>query len=156
MRFTNSDGTETFTGLKSTDPAVLGLSFDPEGLVMGPAGTFFVADEFGPSIYEFALVETDGETQARWQRSLNVPSAWLPIDADGNLDHVNSDLTTGRQSGRGIESLTISPDGDTLFALLQDPLINEGSPKLAKRPLGCGRCDHRRTDRRVCVSVGVD
>ena len=127
MRFTNSDGTEIFTGLKTTDPQVLGYSFDPEGLVMGPAGTFFVAEEFGPSVYEFSLVETDGETQARWQRSLTVPTAWTPIDADGNANYVTSDLVTGRQSGRGIESLAISPDGDTLFALLQDPLINEGS-----------------------------
>ena len=127
IRFTNEDGTEVFTGQSPTDPLVLANSFDPEGLAMGPSGTFFVGDEFGPSIYEFALVEVEGVTQARLQRALTVPSAWLPVDADGHVNYTSSDLVSGRQAGRGIESLTISPDGNTLFALMQDPLINEGS-----------------------------
>jgi hypothetical protein len=72
------------------------------------------------------LVEAEGVTQARFQRALTVPEAWRRVDGDGNVDYVSSTLTTGRKSGRGIESLAISPDGTTLFALLQDPLINEG------------------------------
>ena len=52
IRFTNADGTEVFTGLLPADPLVLANSFDPESLAMGPAGTFFVGDEFGPSIYK--------------------------------------------------------------------------------------------------------
>ena len=55
-----------------------------------------------------------------------LPAAWLPVDADGKVNYVSSTLTSGRQTGRGIESLAISPDDGTLFALLQDPLINEG------------------------------
>ena len=126
IRFTNADGTQVFTGLLPTDPLVLANSFDPEGMAMGPGGTFFVGDEFGPSIYEFALAESGGVTQARFQRAISVPNAWLPVDGDGNVNYVSSTLVSGRQTGRGIESLAISPDGDTLFALLQDPLINEG------------------------------
>ena len=84
IRFTNADGTEVFTGLLPADPLVLANSFDPESLAMGPAGTFFVGDEFGPSIYEFALAEAGGVTQARFKRALTLfPNAWLPVDGDG-------------------------------------------------------------------------
>ncbi len=128
IRFTSADGTQVYTGKETENPLDLGYSFDPEGLAMGPTGTFFVADEFGPVIYEFALADAgEGITQARFQRALTVPEAWLPIDEEGNVNHGPSGIVTGRQPGRGIESLTISPDGDTLFAMMQDPLINEGS-----------------------------
>ncbi|HZL92360.1 MAG TPA: esterase-like activity of phytase family protein, partial [Vicinamibacterales bacterium] len=36
--------------------------------------------------------------------------------------------TDGRQDNRGYEGLAVSPDGSRLFAVLQDPLINEPGP----------------------------
>jgi hypothetical protein len=41
-------------GILNGNPAVLGRSFDPEGLVINSRnGNFIVSDEYGPSIYEF-------------------------------------------------------------------------------------------------------
>src|SRR5262245_37105029 len=38
----------------NNDASILGRSFDPEGLVIDPrTGHFIVADEYGPSLYEF-------------------------------------------------------------------------------------------------------
>ena len=37
--------------------AVLGRSFDPEGLVVDPrTGRFLIADEYGPAVYEFSRI----------------------------------------------------------------------------------------------------
>src|SRR4030095_5458716 len=36
--------------------------------------------------------------------------------------------TKGRQNTRGYEGLAVSPDGSKLYAVLQDPLINEPGP----------------------------
>jgi hypothetical protein len=54
--FTKADGT-VFSGLnpllRSGNVTSLGDSFDPEGFVRLPNGNMLVADEYGPSIYEF-------------------------------------------------------------------------------------------------------
>jgi hypothetical protein len=70
-------------------------------------------------------------TEARFVRSFDVPDRWLPRDANGDINHDATRtsapaLVSGRQEGRGIESLTLAPDGNTLFAMLQDPLAQEG------------------------------
>jgi hypothetical protein len=108
--------------------AVLGASLDPEGFVVGANGNFFVADEYGPSVYEFAPT-------GRFVRALTPPPNLLPKQSDGNLNFVDGrgTITTGRQDNRGFEGLTISPDGTKLFGILQDPLVNEGSSNDGRR-----------------------
>lgn len=120
--FTNNGN---YNGLNPTalngNPGTLGLSFDPEGFAVGPTGHFFVSDEYGPSIYEF---QQDGS----FLRAFTTPDNLIPKDSDGNLNFVDDDdvIVTGRQDNRGFEGLTLSPDGTKLFAILQDPLVNEG------------------------------
>jgi hypothetical protein len=100
----NGDGTE------------LGLSQDPEGFAVGANGNFYVSDEYGPSIYEFSPTGT-------FIRALTQPDNVIPnFAADG------ATVTTGRQDNRGYEGLAISPDGQKLFSIFQDPLQNEGTP----------------------------
>lgn len=101
---------------------VLGRSFDPEGFTVARNGNFYVSDEYGPSVYEF---RPDGS----FVRGFTTPSNILPL-AGSNPDYVDGrpTLTSGRQDNRGFEGLTLSPDGTKLFAMLQDPLVNEGSP----------------------------
>jgi hypothetical protein len=99
----------------------LGNSFDPEGFVVAPNGNFYVSDEYGPSVYEFA-------PNGQFIRSFILPDNIRPR-AGSNLNYVDGrpTLTTGRQDNRGFEGLAISPDGSKLFAMLQDPLVNEGN-----------------------------
>lgn len=130
IRFKTEGGSQPLTGLTPIDPLVLGNAFDPEGMAMAPDGTFYVGDEYGPSIYQFALTDVGATQEARFLRALSVPDRWKPIDANGQVNYASSDLASGRQSGRGIEAFTISPDGNTLYAMLQCPLVDEGGRKV--------------------------
>jgi hypothetical protein len=114
--------------LLNNDVSALGRSFDPEGLVIDPrTGHFIVADEYGPSVYEF-------DRQGRLLHVFDIPVELVP-KKEGTVNYVairddcvdpNPPCTlTGRQDNRGFEGLAISPDGTKLYAVLQDPLVNE-------------------------------
>jgi hypothetical protein len=106
------------------DAAVLGHSFDPEGLVVDPwTGHFYVADEYGPSLYEF-------DRHGRLIHLFEVPANLIPmVGATVNYVATRDDgANGGRQDNRGYEGLAISPDGKTLYAVLQDPLVDEPPP----------------------------
>jgi hypothetical protein len=114
--------------LLNNDVSVLGRSFDPEGLVVDPrTGHFLVADEYGPSVYEF-------DRQGRLLHLFVTPVELVPKkDASVNYVAIRDDCVapnplctlTGRQDNRGFEGLAISPDGSKLYAVLQDPLVND-------------------------------
>jgi hypothetical protein len=123
------------------------MSFDPEGFAISPNGHFFVADEYGPSIYEFAPAEVAGKTEARFVRAFTTPDNLKPRDINGLLNYANDQrsggnptgIVRGRQESRSFEALTLTPDGSKLFAISQDPLMEEGSPATSNLPLGDGR-----------------
>jgi hypothetical protein len=96
------------------------LRFDPESVRLGRDGTIFVSDEYGPYIYQF-------DQTGRRIRSLPVPSYYgiAKPSPDGAAELANN--TVGRQSNRGMEGLAISPDGTTLFGLMQNALLQDGA-----------------------------
>ncbi len=120
------DGNNSFNGLNpeklNGDKAILGRSLDSEGFVVGRNGNFYVSDEYGPAVKEF---RPDGS----FVRSFTTPGNILP-KASGVANFVDGrpTLTTGRQDNRGFEGLAMSPDGKKMYAMLQDPLVNEGNP----------------------------
>lgn len=126
------DNLANFNGLNprllNGNAGILGRSLDPEGFVLARNGNFFVSDEYGPSVKEF---RPDGTLV----RTFTTPSNLLPRDSSGNLNFVDnrSVITTGRQDNRGFEGLAISPDGSKLYAMLQDPLVNEGASNDGRR-----------------------
>ena len=77
--------------------------YDPEGLVALEDGTFWVSDEYGPFITHFGA---DGRQIARLS----------PFDASLPAELVN------RVPNRGMEGLTITPDGTTLVGMMQSAL----------------------------------
>ncbi|MEG8037939.1 esterase-like activity of phytase family protein [Sphingomonas sp. LR60] len=119
------DGATNYNGLNPSllngSVADLGRSFDPEGLARLPNGNFLVSDEYGPSVLEF---RADGQ----FVRAFETLSNLVPHDANGGVDYVGGagSIVNGRQDNRGFEGLTISKDGKTAYAILQDPLVNEG------------------------------
>lgn len=106
------------------DAATLGRSFDPEGLVISPrTGNLIVADEYGPSVYEF-------NRRGELMRVFETPANLIP-QVNGSTNYVadrDTGLNGGRQDNRGFEGLAITPDGKKLYAVLQDPLVNEPTP----------------------------
>ncbi len=117
--------------LLNGNAGILGRSFDPEGLVVDPrSGHFLITDEYGPSLYEFSR-------SGRLIAEFEVPANLVPKPIATVVDYVaarNGDFSgSGRQDNRGYEGLAISPDGKKLFAVLQDPLLNEG-PRTSGTP----------------------
>lgn len=129
--FTTARG-ESFNGLNpqllNGDASKLGLSFDPEGLAIGRNGHFFVADEYGPSVYEFSA-------NGRFLRAFATPENLLPRNKDGKLDYVGDRklVINGRQDNRGFEGLSFNASGDKLYAVMQDPLTQDGSNNDGRR-----------------------
>ncbi|KLO16353.1 hypothetical protein SCHPADRAFT_901583 [Schizopora paradoxa] len=98
------------------------LTLDCEGLVLNADGTFWMSDEYGPYIYRFA---SDGSLI----QVISPPDAILPMVKNKlNFTSMN-DPDTGRAGNQGFEGLTVSPNGNTLFALLQSATIQDGGNK---------------------------
>lgn len=114
--------------LNNGNKSVLGRSFDPEGLVVGKTGTFFVSDEYGPSVYEF-------DRNGKFLRAFQTPANLVPREASSTLNFVDGrpTITTGRQDNRGFEGIARTPDGSKLYAIMQDPLVNEGAQNDGRR-----------------------
>lgn len=83
---------------------------DCEGLAVAPDGTFWISDEYGPHILH---LNGNGKTLAR----INPYGTGL---GGGTIPKVFG----MRRSNRGMEGLTITPDGKTLVGLMQSPLYN--------------------------------
>ncbi len=115
-------------GLLNGSKETLGLSQDPEGIAIARNGNYYVSDEYGPSVREF---RRDGTLL----RTFTPPENLIPKQTGGTVNYVDGrpTIVNGRQDNRGFEGLAISPDGTKLYAMLQDPLVNEGSSSDGRR-----------------------
>jgi hypothetical protein len=83
---------------------------DPEGLVALPDGTFWVAEEYGPSLLH---LDASGRTLERIDPySSSARGRRLPR------------VLASRRPNYGFEGVTVTPDGKALIAVLQAPLDN--------------------------------
>ncbi len=97
----------------SLAPSIDGL--DPEGLVLAADGSFWVSDEYGPHIVHF---DANGKTIERIN-PFSTGSRKLPL------------VFARRRANRGMEGLTITPDGKTIVGIMQFPLYNPTSAAIA-------------------------
>jgi hypothetical protein len=126
-----SAGTGSRAGLPPLPQAFNGrLSLDAEGIVVNADGSVWVSDEYGPYVYKFSA---DG----RLSGVIRPPEALVPKRAGadsfasnnpgaGQPAPVPADPVTGRQNNQGLEGLSLSPDGRTLFTLLQSAARQDG------------------------------
>jgi hypothetical protein len=111
---------------------------DDEGVVLPGDGTMWVSDEYGPYVYHYAANGTLLDV-------IRPPAAFIPMrkNASGKaVENFSADAppigvtynpdpgnpVSGRQNNQGFEGLAISPDGNTLFVLLQSALIQDLDP----------------------------
>ncbi|QEG25248.1 esterase-like activity of phytase family protein [Mariniblastus fucicola] len=91
---------------------------DPEGIRVGANGNFFISDEYGPRVIEFAA---DGS----FVQEFEVPQRYLVANPDVSKPTENPKNHSGRATNRGMEGLAISADGQRLFGLMQSPLLQD-------------------------------
>ncbi len=123
-RLLTSAAGENLVGLASefAVDAPRSIRFDPEGLRVGPEGTLFISDEYGPAIDEFTA-------SGRRIRALPVPAKFRVAQPDADEETETRSNRTGRVTNKGMEGLAISPDGRTLVGIMQGPLIQDGGKK---------------------------
>ncbi|MFE6814124.1 esterase-like activity of phytase family protein [Streptomyces sp. NPDC057677] len=88
---------------------------DTEGLVRDRDGSFWLADEYGPSLVH---VSAKGRVLAR-----HVPRGLALTGADYPVIESLPSIFLKRKINRGFEGLALLPDGDLVMAL-QSPLLN--------------------------------
>lgn len=87
---------------------------DSEGMAMAADGSFWISDEYGPHLIHF---DKTGKTIEK----IN------PFSSGRKLPLV----LAKRRPNRGMEGLTITPDGKTLVGIMQFPLYNPSSAAVA-------------------------
>ena len=97
-------------------------SLDPEGIVKTADGGYFISDEYGPFIYKF-------DATGVLEYELRPPAALLPklgaFPGTNYFTATNAPLS-GRRNNRGLEGLSLTPDGKRLFTVLQSPTLQDG------------------------------
>lgn len=115
------------------------VSLDSEGLVLNADKSFWVSDEYGAYIYRFSptgqLLNAIRPPPAVIPRRNNTDSfsAASPPRYNPNATVTPTQNPTGRGNNQGIEGLTASPDGKTLYALLQSALDQDGGLNATNR-----------------------
>jgi len=91
---------------------------DTEGLAISPDGSFWVADEYGPSLLH---VDPDGSVLERW-----VPAGTEALFAGAHypIRGALPPLAGRRRLNRGFEGLALSADGRFLHLAFQSPLAH--------------------------------
>lgn len=104
--------------------------FDPEGIRITTDGTLLIADEYGPTLSEF-------DRQGRWQRDWPLPTGFtIPRPGSTPEQEFPPYNTRGRQPNRGLEGVALTPDGRTIVALMQGPLLQDGAINAEQKRTG--------------------
>ncbi|PZF78913.1 esterase-like activity of phytase family protein [Aestuariivirga litoralis] len=100
--------------------------FDTETLARLPDGSFLIGEEYGPSLIEVAA---DGTVTRR-----HVPAGLEGALKNDEVEVVGSlpAIMAKRYLNRGIENVAVSPDGATIYVLMQSPLANPDSDAYKK------------------------
>lgn len=104
-------------------------SLDAEGLVRLADGSFFVSDEYGPLVYKF-------DAAGALEYMLRPPESILPklgAYPGTNYFTATNAPASGRRNNRGLEGLSLAPDGKRLFAMLQSPAMQDSGAGSAGR-----------------------
>lgn len=89
---------------------------DTEGLVRTVDGTFWLVDEYSPSLLK---IDSTGKVVKRW-----VPEGVALTGTDYPVAATLPAIYGKRKGNRGFEGLGLSPDGKFLAIALQNPLLN--------------------------------
>ncbi len=104
------------------DPAarlLTGFDLDPESVVKAPDGTLWISEEFGPSLVHVAA---DGRVL---EAPVPFPGVRSPQCPGLDLSDPSRPEKPNLAASRGPEGLALSPDGSTLYALLEGAVAGD-------------------------------
>lgn len=94
---------------------------DPEGIRVSNDGeSVYVSDEYGPYVYRFD--RRSGIRTAVYA----LPAMFAVAKTAATGDDEIAGNTLGRVANKGMEGLAITPDGNTLYGIMQSPLLQDG------------------------------
>lgn len=96
------------------------VSLDAESLQFARDGGFYVGDEYTANVYHF-------DKGGRLRGVIRPPAAILPRRDGQPFFGSLQPPDTGRRNNQGVEGMSLSPDGRTLFVALQSALIQDSA-----------------------------
>jgi hypothetical protein len=96
------------------------LGIDPEGIVVAPDGTFWMVEEYRPSILHF---DASGKLLAHYIPQGTAASVGAPVGTFGT--EALPEVYAQRRANRGFEAIAL--DGSTVYAFIQSALDNPDS-----------------------------
>jgi hypothetical protein len=110
-------------GAAGTELDVNPHGLDTEGIVRTSDGTFWIVEEYSPSILK---VDSQGRVvkrffPANFLQYLDPITGYATDDSSLSIPAI---FGLKRKLNRGFEGITISPDEETLYIVLQSPLVN--------------------------------
>jgi hypothetical protein len=127
QQFTGADpdkGTLTERGMLLPAPAKgVGkgkVAFDAESLQFTRNGSFYIGDEYSANIYYF-------DPRGRLRGVIQPPAAVLPRREGRTFFGSLKTPDSGRRNNQGPEGMSLSPDGRTLFVVLQSALMQDST-----------------------------
>ncbi|KAH0601759.1 hypothetical protein MHUMG1_00638 [Metarhizium humberi] len=145
-------------GFGGQGPGWKRVALDPEALVLAKDGGFWIGDEYGPYIYKFdkngkmtaavappnallplrngtvrSVFRLEGAVFGLTRRQCGSFSSNNPPAYNLTKKPIPSNPTQGRQNNQGFEGMTASPDGQTLWVLLQSAAVQDGGSSSTTR-----------------------
>jgi len=123
-----------FTGLSTgfdSANASNSMRLDVEGTRVSNDGkSLFVSDEYGPHLYQFDIATGQRIRSFELPGKLNIanPAASESAEIAANQ--------SGRVTNKGMEGLAISPDGSSLYGIMQSPLLQDNALTAAGKKNG--------------------
>lgn len=114
-------------------PKLFPARLDPESIRIAPsdiaeagikAGMWWVSEEYGPWV---DLFEPVANKPAQLRRRLLLPDRYRVQNPGSTYEaEMPPSNASGRMPNRGLESLALSDDGKTIYAMTQSPLLQDG------------------------------
>jgi hypothetical protein len=106
--------------------------FDPESIRVSPDGkTVYISDEYGPYIRQFDRKTGELEKTFTLPANLDVAHKSSQGAVEINAAQDPAGNLSGRTANKGMEGLSITPDGKTLVGMMQAGLIQDVNDALA-------------------------
>lgn len=99
------------------------VCLDPEAISLGPDQTLYLADEYGPFLYQFSR-------EGKMIRRIALPERYRPRGKDGKtVLEEGKKIVSGRDENRGPEGMCVLPNGKHVALIFQSALAQDGGRK---------------------------